>query len=82
MSVELPKIEIKNTFYNLQIFIDSILHVSLRTENGIQLQSYISGDRKIYCIDFYSGGQEISCEYGRKDIWEEILKQLVEQKIA
>lgn len=82
MATKKPKIEIRDTFYNLQIFIDNIIHLSLKKEKGIQLQSYISGDRKIFCIDFYSNGDKIVCEYGRKDIWEEILKQLVESKMV
>ena len=82
MAAKLPKIEIRTTFYNLQIFIDDTIHISLKTENGIQLQSYISSDRKVYCIDFHSNRDTISCEYGRKDIWKEILKQLVESKMV
>ena len=77
----LTKIAIESDFGRVRIRIDGIVHLSLKQSSDIQIQSWLNPHRSYYAIEYYSAGQSILCEYGKKEIWEEILKKLEEAKI-
>lgn len=76
----MSRVKVVSGFYNTQIFIDDLLHLSVKTEKLNGVTSYIKGENS-YAIELYAG-QKIICEYATRALWEEILKQLVDNKIA
>lgn len=61
------------TLSNLRIKINGLLHLSIKLEDLIGIQSWIVSDSK-YCIEYYTRGSKILCEYDNKKIWKYILE--------
>lgn len=69
-------IKVKIHYTTLRIYIDNILHLSIKQEELIGFQSYIMGTQDFF-IEFYmKNGPIIECKYTKKEIWIEILNQL------
>lgn len=65
-------IQIKDN--NIKIFIDGILHLSIKHDELIGFQSWILGDdEKIYCIEYYTKSKDILTEYNNFEKWKSIL---------
>jgi hypothetical protein len=73
------KILIKKSY--IKIYIDELLHLSAPKEDIVGFQSYLQGH--IYCIKYYlRNNSEILCEYEKRELWEEILKEIDKQNIV
>lgn len=63
----------------IRIYINELLHLSLRQDNLLGIQSYVFGySQNDYRIEFYLKETTIIVEYDTKDKWEQILR-LIEQ---
>lgn len=69
------KVEVKIKYSHLKIYIDGILHLSVKVEEIVGIQSYLTGKER-YHIDITTKTSCIECMYTRKDIWTSILKQI------
>ncbi len=69
------KIEVKVEYGHLRIRIDDIMHLSIRVDDIVAVQSYLMG-KHYYHIEYQTNKATIECRYVRKDMWQEILKQL------
>lgn len=67
--------------YNHRIFINGILHLSIKIEELVGVQSYKNEPTK-YSIDYYLRTGIIKTEYDREDTWKGILLLLYEKRIA
>jgi len=69
--------KIRNQDNKVDIFIDNIIHLSLKKDELIGFQSWIEGvEHKIYYIEFYMRKKDILAEYDKKSMWIGILKLL------
>ena len=73
------KILVKIENGNLKILINNILHLQLKTEEFLGIQSYVK--EKIYYIEFYFSNTMIEVDYNNEKLWVGILKQLNKIKI-
>lgn len=63
----------------IRIYINELLHLSLRQDNLLGIQSYVFGySQNDYRIEFYLKETTIIVEYDTKDKWEQILR-LIDQ---
>lgn len=71
-------IQIDCSFYKIKIYIDKILHLSIRKEDFIGLQSWIEGEgeSKEYIIEYVFKTTTIVSEYDSIDKWKSILNLL------
>lgn len=76
-----PKVEIVVDHYNLRIFIDKVLHLSIKVAPLLGIQAYINQGNANYAIDFHVGKAVVTCEYANRELWEDILNKLLETKI-
>ena len=76
----MPEVEAKLVGTRLRVYIDKTLHLSLPTEDGVQLHSYVIGKMGTpgcnYHIDITASDHTTEVSYIRKEIWQEVLKQL------
>lgn len=76
----MPKVEAKLVNTRLRVYIDESLHLSIPTNNGVSLHSYVIGKMGTpgcnYHIDITSDEHTTEISYIRKEIWHEVLKQL------
>lgn len=74
------KVEISVTYYRIRIIINNIIHLSLPIDPAPTMQSYKDNNGS-YFIEYSTGTGIIKCGYERRELWEEILKQLADKKI-
>lgn len=75
------KVTIETTMSRIRIKFNDVLHLSLVMSKDLQVQSWYYPQLKCYCIEYYSRGITILCEYEEKGTWEAILKGLEEAKL-
>lgn len=64
----------------ISIFIDGLLHFTIRRDPLIAIQSYRNGHLS-YIIEYETDSKMVTTEYNKKEIWETILKGLGEYHI-
>jgi len=63
----------------VKIYINNVLHISLKQEDIIGFQSWVDGiDTKRYIIEFYTKGVTFTTGYNEHEKWKTILKALDE----
>lgn len=67
-------IKIIQSYKWIKVYIKDKLHIAVKTDDLIGIQSWIEGEQK-WCIDWELKDKTISCEYSNHEIWSEILKQ-------
>lgn len=68
-------IDIKNNCVTLKI--NGTIHLMLRQDELIGVQSWIEGDNDDkYCIEYYTKSNTILCEYDDISKWKDILNML------
>jgi len=68
-------IKVETNFYQLRIYIDDLLHLSIKLKDLLAIQSW--GHRKDkYIIEYNMKQTTVKSEYQNKKDWQEILKQL------
>lgn len=69
-------------YHHFKIYIDDILHLSLKIEDYAGVQSWINGRTgSVYEIELYVKGiSHIVLGYDKKETWEKILK-LIDQHL-
>lgn len=76
----MPKVEAKLVGTRLRVYIDETLHLSLPTEDGIQIHTYVIGKMGTpgcnYHIDITAADHTSEVSYIRKEIWQAVLKEL------
>lgn len=73
------KVEVKIHFGNLRIFINDILHVSVKIREIIGLTSYIIS--QVWYIEIYTTSSTVEFNYTDIRIWKEVLSQIENIKI-
>lgn len=68
-------VNIQVTYQDIKIFIDDLLHLAVKRQGLIGIQSWVAGTN-FYIIEFQIGEDSIIAEYERKEVWEEILREL------
>jgi hypothetical protein len=69
---------IKKTNNQIKIYINDLLHLCIKIDEYIGVQSWIDDYSKYrYNINFhFKNNTDILCEYDDRNLWESILKQL------
>lgn len=73
------KVEIKIHHGNIRVFINKILHISVRIEEVVGMTSYIVD--KIYYIEIYTTSNTVESNYIDIKLWKRILKEFAKLKI-
>ena len=68
------KVELKLSNNQLRIYIDGLIHVNIRLDELVGIQSWEQGG--LCYIEFYLKTTFIKCEYNKPELWKEILKVL------
>ena len=68
-------VEVKIKYTHLRIYIDGLLHSSIKVDEIVGIQSYLHGKQKYY-INYTTKTNTVETMYVKKCIWERILKQL------
>jgi len=79
MDKKKPKIKVETNYNSLRIFINGILHLSIKKNELISVQSWLI--ENLYIIEYTTKDTEILTEYVDRETWETILKGLVETNI-
>ena len=69
------KIECVTTMTHLRVYIQGLLHLSIRLNDIEGIQSWIVSDKN-YRIVYYMRGREIVSEYEKRSNWETVLSGL------
>lgn len=70
-----PHFAVELTFYAIRIFCNDLLHLHIRRNEFMGLQSWKDGDK--YSIEYtLRDGKSILSEYALKESWESILRSL------
>jgi len=77
------KIDLKLNKKQIKVFIDNILHLSIKRDELIGIQSWIMGydDNRKYHIEYTTKTSVIESEYDKLEKWQAILKLLDENEI-
>ncbi len=69
---------VKKTNNQIKIYINDLLHLCIKIDGYIGMQSWIDDYSKYrYNINFhFKNNTDILCEYDDRNLWENILKQL------
>lgn len=73
-------IKILVTYQDIKIFINDILHLAIKRQGLISIQSWVAATN-LFIIEFQVGEDSIIAEYEKREIWEEILMKLGELNI-
>jgi len=67
-------IQVKVEYDRLKVYINDLLHLHINTKGGLHIQGWV--DNNLYMIEYTSPAGRVKSEYEKKEIWEEILKQI------
>lgn len=62
----------------IRIYINGLLHLAIKEENLVAIQSYVSGTDARYCIDYILKDSYITSNYDTREKWQAVLKLLDE----
>lgn len=69
------KVEVKTSFNTIRILINDVLHVALKKDEFVGVQTWIEGTGK-WCIEYHLKTTSILTEQDSKEKWEAIIKEL------
>jgi hypothetical protein len=69
-------VKAESTCDHIRVYLDGVMHLSIKQNDLVGIKSYKIGKVDTYNIDFFMKDTTIDCNYTRKDIWENILKEL------
>jgi len=75
-----PVITCTRKYEILRIFINDHLHVQLKLQDMIGLQSWVHGEKEFYIEYYFSNGAPITTAYGERELWEQVLALLLKHQ--
>ncbi len=67
------KLSVNRSYEQIKIYINGHLHLLLRLEGFIGMQSWVHGNKEYFIEYSYKDGAEILTAYEDKDTWEKAL---------